>query len=86
MQYEQVTGAPAVEALLRRIADGVSKGEVQIDDVAIVPLPTLEATVSVEDEDGRAEENVSTVVLRLTRFRHTGGPVAVERELSHPGD
>lgn len=83
MQYEQATGAPAVEALLRRLADGISKGEVELGGVTVTPLPALEATVSVEDE---SEENLAAVVVRLTRLRHTGSPVAVERELAHPGD
>lgn len=83
MQYEQVRGAPAVEALLRRIADGVARGELEIDGATVASLPTLEATVSVEKESG---ENSSAVVLRLTRFRHSDGSIAVEREMAHPGD
>jgi hypothetical protein len=83
MQYEQVKGALGVAALLRRIADGVSTGEVEIDGVTIASLPTVEATVCVEEGPG---ENLAAVVLRLTRFRHTDGTSAVERELAHPGD
>ena len=82
MQYEQATGALATEALLRRIADGLAKGEVEVGDVKIVPVPQFGMTVSVEDE---SEENLAAVILRLTPFRHISGPVAVERELSHPG-
>ena len=83
MEYEQATGALEVEALLRRIADDVSKGEVLVDKMTIVPLPELKATVNIEEEP---EENLSTVVLNLQHFRHHGGSGAVERELSHPGD
>ncbi len=83
MQYEQATGAVTVESLLRRIADGISKGGVEIGGLTIVPLPALEAAVSIEDE---SSENLASVVVRLTHFRHIGGPGAVERELAHPGD
>lgn len=83
MQNERAEGAVAVEALLHRIADGIAKGEVEIAGQTVLSLPTVEASVSLE---GGPHERLDCVVVRLTRFGDISRPIALERELSHPGD
>ena len=85
MHYETAEGATAVQALLHRIADGIGKGKVEVAGMAVASLPTVEASVSFE---GGSDQQLDSVVVRLTRFRDTSGPsrpVALERELSRPG-
>ena len=82
-QYERAEGAIAVEALLRRIADGIAKAEVEVAGMTIKYRPAMEASVEVE---GDFEGSLASVGVRLTRFAGLGRPIALEQELAHPGD
>jgi hypothetical protein len=82
MEYERAEGAAAVEALFRRVADGIAKGELDVAGLNIACHPKLEASVSV---GGDARGKLTSVVLRLTRFGHIDRPTALHTELSHPG-
>ena len=82
MDYERAEGAPAVEELLHRIAEGVAKGEVDVAGVTIVADPAVEATAVVA---GDTKGKLTSVVVRLTCIRLPGRPTALEREVARPG-
>jgi hypothetical protein len=82
MKYERAEGAVAVEALLRRIADGIAKGAVDVAGLTVASQPAVEASVSVE---GDADGSLVSVVLRMTPLALVDRASALEGELSHPG-
>jgi hypothetical protein len=64
------------------MADGIEAGSVTLGDRQVACHRDLAATVEVPaGEEGR----LLLVVLRLAEEHRLGRPLAVERELSHPG-
>jgi hypothetical protein len=80
MEQERACGAADVAALLRRLAVGVERGELDLGGHRITCREDLAAIVDLPVGD---EGRVMAINLRLVRGRDRAR--AMEVELSHPG-